>query len=139
MADTSDTVAIELPITPVIDGQRVGAFRVSTVILGVPYIIDGRWNSRANFDPDTLTWSGAWYIDILEVDLKPIVYGMKIVLGTYLGRRSNHKLFREGVLVAVDMTGGSVDATYDTLGTRVVLEYIPVKELLRRLRMTTGE
>ena len=119
------TKAIELPILPEFNGERVGSFRVGTSIEGVQYVIDGRWNTR----------DAAWYLDFYEADLTPIIFGIKVVLGCYLGRRCNHAIFRNGVLVAVDLSGQRLDATYDDLGTRVVLEWIPVLELIRRLRV----
>jgi hypothetical protein len=118
------TEAVELPILPETGGTRVGFFRVGTTIENVQYIIDGRWNSR----------DAAWYLDFYEGDLTPIIYGVKVVLGAYLARRSNHPLFANGVLVAVDLTNSGKEATFDDFGTRVILEWIPVLELLRRLR-----
>lgn len=122
------TEAIELPILPEVGGVRFGSFRVGVTIDSEQYIVDGRWNGRDQ----------AWYLDWYEVNLTPIIYGMKVVLGTFLGRRSNHKLFRDGVLVAVDLSGQGRDAGYDDLGTRVVLEWIPVLELLRRLTVVSA-
>lgn len=115
----ADTDVLELPLLPKYPNYRFGA-----TIGGSEYLFDPRWNSR----------DAAWYMDVREISLTPIVLGMKIVLGTYLGRRSNHKLFREGVLVAVDLDRSGLDATYDDFGTRIILQYIPVLELIRRLR-----
>lgn len=111
--------ALEIPLLP-----KFANYRFGVTIENHPYLFEPRWNTR----------DFAWYLNILEVTEEPIVYGVKVVLGTYLGRRSNHKLFRQGVLVAVDTTGEGRDATYDDFGTRVILEYIPVLELIRRLR-----
>jgi hypothetical protein len=122
-----DTQAIELPVNSVVNGVRAANFRVGTTIGGSPYIIDGRWDTR----------DAAWYLDFLEADLTPIIFGIKLVLGAYLGRTSNHHLFRDGVLVAVDSSGQRKDAGFDDMGTRVLLEYIPVLELLRRLKVTS--
>lgn len=119
------TRALLLPILPEVSGVRVGQFRVGTTIENIQYIFDGRWNSR----------DAAWYLDLYEIDQTPIITGLKVVLGCYLGRRVNHRLFRDGVLVAVDLSGQHKDATFDDFGVRVVLEWIPVLELLRRLKV----
>lgn len=111
--------ALELPLAPTFSN-----YRFASTIEGTPYLFDVRWNTR----------DAAWYMDVLEVDQTPIQHGIKLVLGAYLGRRSNHRLFLNGVFVMVDTSGARRDATYDDLGTRVILEYIPVLELIRRLR-----
>lgn len=110
--------AVILPVVP-----SVGLYRFGTSILGSPYIFDVRWNSR----------EFAWYMDVLEIDETPIVYGIKIVLGVFLGRRSRHKLFTQGVLIAGDSSGVDREATFDDLGTRIKLIYIPVVELMTRV------
>lgn len=104
-----------LPLQP-----SVGNYRFSTTITDVTYIFDVRWNSR----------DVAWYMDVYEANLTPIIYGIKIVLGVYLGRCSRHRLFRQGVMVAVDTTSQGREATFDDLGTRVEVKYIPAEVLL---------
>lgn len=106
---------VELPLRP-----SVGYYRFATPIGDSTYIFDVRWN----------TTEEAWYVNIHEQDQTPIVYGIKIVLGTYLGRRINHRLFRQGVFVAADTTDEGQDATFDDLGVRVVVRYIPQDDLL---------
>ncbi len=110
--------AIELPFVPSLANYRVG-----TTIEGTSYLFDVRYNSRTK----------AFYLDIRELSAKLIVAGVKVVLGAYLGRRSNHKLFRSGVLVAVDLTDRQREATLDDFGVRVVIEYIPILDLMVRL------
>jgi hypothetical protein len=109
--------SLEIPLVP-----SIGSYRFGTAIDTVPYLFDVRWNTRDQ----------AWYLDVLETDETPIVRGVKIVLGAYLGRRSNHPLFKNGVLVASDTSGATRDATFDDLGTRVKLQYIPVLDLMQR-------
>lgn len=110
--------AVEVPFVP-----SIGYYRFGTTLNERPYIFDVRWNSRDE----------SWRFDVREVDETLIIAGVKIVLGAYLGRVSGHQLFRDGVFVAVDLSGKRREAAYDDLGTRVVVEYIPVLELLTRL------
>lgn len=111
--------AIEIPFAP-----SIGAYRFATVIGTGSYTFDVRWNTR----------DAAWYFDVSDSDGAFIVVSVKVVLGAYLGRRSNHPLFANGVLVAVDLSGQELDATFDDLGTRVALQYIPVLDLIVRLK-----
>lgn len=111
--------SLEIPLTP-----SIGSYRFGTVIETVAYIFDVRWNVRAQ----------AWYMDIREADETPIILGVRLVLGVYLGRRSNHDLFKNGVLIAVDLGIHGRDAGFDDLGVRVVLKYIPVLDLIQLIQ-----
>lgn len=108
-------------ILPFVPG--LGAYRFSTQIESVEYAFDVRWNARA----------AAWYFDVLEQDGTPIAYGIKIVLGAYLGKIVIHRLFRTGVMVAIDTTRASREATFDDLGTRVEVRWFPLAEAFTRL------
>lgn len=110
--------SIQIPLVP-----SVGSYRFATVITTTAYIFDVRWNTR----------DAAWYMDVLEVDETPIIRGIKLVLGVYLGRRSNHTLFLNGVFTLSDTSGAKADATFDDLGVRVLLQYIPVLDLIQRI------
>lgn len=110
--------AIELPFVPSLANYRVG-----TTIEGASYIFDARYNSRTK----------AFYLDVRDISATLIIAGIKVVLGAYLGRRSTHQLFRNGVLVAVDLSDQKREATLDDFGVRVVIEYIPVLDLMVRL------
>lgn len=106
-------MAIVLPLEPSIPSYRRG-----TTINGIPYWFDLRWNARDkayDADGNALT-DGAWYMSCYEIDLVPVFEGVKVVLGTYLGRRVDHPLTRQGVLVAVDTSGERRDAGLDDLG-----------------------
>lgn len=98
-------------------------YRFACAIDDVTYLFDVRWNDRAK----------AWYFSLAESDGTPIIDGIKIVLGAYLGRQCGHDLFKNGVFVAVDTSGKELDAGFDDMGVRVIVKYIPVLELLRRL------
>lgn len=108
----------EMPLLP-----KYGNYRFAATIDTVPYLFDLRWNTR----------DAAWYMDVLEASGDSIVYGIKLVLGAYLGRRTNHDLFKQGVFVLVDTSRQGKDPTYDDLGTRVILTYLPINELINRL------
>jgi len=101
----------------------------STTIAGREYIFDVRWNGRDE----------AWYFDVKEIDNTPIASGVKVVLGTLLARYTNHPLFRNGVMVVIDLNdngeGEARDATLDDLGSRVVVMWLSLDEALS-LRVT---
>lgn len=98
-------MAIILPFVP-----SVPHYRRTTTINGIPYHFDLRWNGRENDN------AGAWIMDCFELDEVPVFRGVKVVLGMYLGRRADHPLTRQGVLVAVDTSGDQRDAGLDDFG-----------------------
>lgn len=105
----------DLPLQP-----SLAEYRFATVIKDAAYIIDVRWNSTEE----------AWYLDWYQEDLTVIAIGLKVVRGAYIGRRVAVPPFTEGVLVAVDTTGGTTEAAFDDLGTRVVVRYIPTEDIM---------
>lgn len=104
---------------------QIGQYRFGTTIESTAYLFDVRWN----------TLDAAWYFDVLEADETPIATGLKIVLGVFIGRTSTHELFSDGAFLAFDQSGAERDATYDDLGTRVVVKYLTRLELSRRLHL----
>lgn len=107
-----------LPFIP-----SVAAYEFSTDIEGISYTFDVRWNSRDE----------GWYFNLFEDNGAPIAYGLKVVLGTLIGETTPHNLFRLGVLVVIDTTQEGREATFDDLGTRVQVRYVPVAEYLARV------
>lgn len=97
-----------------------GLYDFSTSVNGYSLTFVVRWNAVEK----------AFFVDIYEQSGAPIVTGIKIVLGAYLGRWSQHPLFREGVLIAIDSSGDLVDAGFDDLGDRVELWYYTANELI---------
>lgn len=75
----------------------------------------------------------AWFFDMLQPDQTPIINGVKVVLGQYLGRTAQVPPFTTGVIGAVDTSGSGLDAGFDDLGSRVVLVYVPVLDLLANI------
>ncbi len=105
---------IALPFLPSIPFQRF-----TTTIEEEPYDFKVRWNSR----------DAAWYFDVQTGDGVILRQGVKIVLGTYLGRACTEGFFRTGVLWAVDTTSQAREATFDDLGTRVEVRYYSALEV----------
>ena len=108
-------MAVLLPLEP-----SNGLYQVTTSLYGTTVILDVRWNSRDN----------AYYMDISSSLGTPIATGLKIVLGTYIGRQVNHPIFTNGVLLAVDNSGQGQDAGFDDLGGRISVWYYSASELL---------
>lgn len=95
----------------------------TTTLGDVQFGFEVRWNSRDE----------AWYLDMYDADGVEMVMGMKIVLGTYLGRRSVHPWFAENVLAVIDTTLEERDAGFDDLGTRIQVRHWPVADLIQEL------
>jgi len=104
-----------LPLIP-----SVPSYRFGTTLGDISYVVDVHWNAR----------DGAWYMDILDENANTIRGGIKIVLGSRLGRRCVSPLFPFGVLVATDLSGAGIDAGLDDLGTRVQVAFITAEEWL---------
>ena len=111
--------AVTVPFVP-----SIGNYRFGTTLQDTPYLLDVAWNVTEQ----------AWYFTVRESDQTIIQSNLKIVLGTYIGRRSDHPLFTQGVFVAIDLTNKGQEAGFDDLGTRVVVQYIPQLDLVRRIR-----
>ncbi|MBA3841173.1 MAG: hypothetical protein H0X39_00880 [Actinobacteria bacterium] len=95
--------------------------RIQTTIKGVAYLIDFRWNAR----------DVAWYMDIYDGIEQPIRCGIKIVIGTFLGRSCSIGPFADGAFIAFDATGKGKDAGFDDLGARVKIAYLTSADLLQ--------
>lgn len=112
-------MASRIDITP-----GVGDQTFTTAIDDIAYVFRVRWNLR----------EGAWYMHIYEEDGRtPVALGLKIVLGTYIGRQSIHPLFLSGVFVAQDTTRAGIEPTFDDLGERVQLVRYSLEELANRI------
>ena len=112
-----------LPFVP-----SIPAYDFTTQIDGADYKFDVRWSSRGLDGTN-----GAWFFSVSEPNGTPIIAGVKVVLGAYLGRICQHRLFRAGVMIALDMTRQSREAKFDDLGTRVEVRWVPVDEALARI------
>jgi hypothetical protein len=83
------------------------------------YTFDVRWNTRDE----------AWRFDMYDPDGILMVAGVKIVLNSYLGRRSTHPFFNGNVLAAVDTSIYGIDPGFDDLGTRVQVWHYTASDL----------
>lgn len=101
----------------------VGWYRFGAILRNEEYVFDVRWNLRDN----------AWYFDVLEIDETPIVLGIKVVLGVYFGRRSNHPLFRDGAMVARPTGKDRSEPGFLDLGSRVQVWYFTRQELVQEI------
>lgn len=104
----------QLPLVPSIPSYRVG-----TTLGGTQYLLDVRWNARDE----------AWFLDVLAEDETPVATGIKVVLGVFLGGRVVDAAFPDGLLLAADLTGRGLDAGFDDLGSRVVVNFFTRAEL----------
>jgi hypothetical protein len=88
-------------------------YTVVVPLAGVNYqFADIHWNSEDG--------SGAWYFNLLEEDSTPILAGIKMVLGTPLGR-STHPFFQANLLTLAATSGTEQDPGFSDLGDRVHL------------------
>lgn len=106
-----------LPFTP-----SEGNYQFEVSIEDIAYVFDVRWNERDK----------AWYFDLLEADRTPIAYGLKVTVGSYIGRYSTHALFQRGVIAAIDTSGEYRDPGFDDIGDgqRVEVRYYGVADLI---------
>lgn len=117
-------MATRIPFKP-----SIGRYRFVTVIDGDQYIFKVRWNTR----------DAAWYFDILEYDGTPVVSGVKVVLGTYLARRSNHPLLLQGVFLARSTAQVHTDPGFDDLGRSVFVYYFNRGEMISEMLGSVSE
>jgi hypothetical protein len=138
---------VAIPFQP-----SIGRYKFNTVINGREYLFRVYWNDRdqAPAIPGGPSSRGAWYFNVYDLGADagtqgspgssdaaqptPIIFGVKIVRGTYLGRQSQHPLFTEGVMVARGLIPGDPsEADLDTIGTRVQVRYYTFAEMLNEI------
>lgn len=100
----------------------VGDYEFEVAIAEVPYIFNVRWNER----------DLAWYFDLYTSDQVPIAIGLKITVGSYIGRYVNHELFENGVIAAIDTSGEYLEPGFDDIGPdkRVEVRYYTIADLV---------
>lgn len=94
-------------------------YRLTVPFDNIPTLIDTRWSARDE----------AWYIDFREEDETPIMLGVKIVLGVNLARQSTNPFFRTQMFVPFDTSGTDVEAGFDDLGSRVIVQRLTIADL----------
>lgn len=106
-----------IPITPGDPEQRI-----TTTLDGEQYVLRFRWNTTDD------ARVGAWYMDAWERDgTTPIVFGVKMVLGTFLGQSTGHALFFGGMFL-IDTSGSGDEPRLFDLGGRVLLMVLTVAD-----------
>ena len=79
-----------------------------------------RWNFR----------DLSWYFTMRDDAQTPMVTGVRVVLGTFLGHRSQHKFFNNNALAALDLSHKGQEAGLDDFGSRVILRILSAHEIL---------
>jgi hypothetical protein len=100
-------------------------YAFNTTLNGEQYFFDVRWNTRDE----------AWYFDLSDATGTAIVKGVKIVLGTFLGRQCPHPFFDENVFAVIDTTLDNLDPTFDDLGVRVLVQHYTIVALEHELAL----
>lgn len=95
-------------------------YEFTTVLDNTKVTFDVLWNARDN----------AWYFDLYARDLTPIAFGIKVVLGVNLGRKSTDIFFQQNLLRAFDTSGKGRDAGIDDLGARVIVRRYAMLDLI---------
>lgn len=101
-------------------------YNFNTVLGGVLFFFTVRWNSR----------DAAWYLDMYDSDDKLMIAGEKLVLGAYIGRKSSHEWFSVNTLACIDSTLDELDAGFNDLGSRILLQCYPFEDLTKELMAT---
>ncbi len=96
----------------------VARYRLTTELDAVNYVLDFRWNTRAE----------AWFVDVLREDESPIHTSIKLMLGTLLAFEERGEDFPPGDFLVEDSSREGIDATLDDLGVRVFLYYFSEDE-----------
>jgi len=110
-------MSVRVPCTP---GGR-GSWIQQTALDGAVYQFTFDWNGRV----------GLWMMHLADAQGVAIRTGMMLTTGTSLLRRITDTRRPPGALVVVDLTGADdADPGFDDLGTRFVLSYITLAELL---------
>lgn len=121
-------MASVIPIEPGVPEQKMSIALDRDV-----YVLRFRWNTS-----DDLR-KGAWYMDAWESDgVKPIAFGLKMVLGTLIGRRYNHPLFVGGLFLVERGTPSGDEPRLGDFGRRVVLMHFTIADrILAGMEMPT--
>lgn len=86
---------------------------------GATWIFRFRWNHRME----------QWRMDVFDAEGNALVRSVGVVINTpLLNRFAYMGNLPPGVLMALDNSGQTLDATYDDFGTRVELFYLTAEE-----------
>jgi hypothetical protein len=96
------------------DPQEEGTWIQNVSLEGVDYQLGFGFNDREGF----------WYMDLLDTEDNPIVYGIKLVSNVPLLRSLRVAPRPPGELMIVDTRTPARDPGFDDLGVNVFLGYI---------------
>jgi hypothetical protein len=94
-------------------------YSFSTQLLGITYLFEVKWNGR----------HGMWYFDLLDADEDLISANNAVALGSSPVRKSTDPRRPRGLFFVRDLSSTGVDASYDDIGVRVVLEFYTFAEI----------
>jgi hypothetical protein len=89
-----------------------------TVIDGVIYLLEFRWNSRHQF----------WTVDFKDVEGNDLVRGIKLIINYELIRLFARENMPKGALIPVDVTGKLERVTFADVGNNIQFVYVPRNE-----------
>jgi len=107
-----------MPVTLPIN-NAFSNFSQELTLDGVSYRFDFTYNTR----------SLQWVLSISDIDLVPIVEGIKLILGYELFDQYRSYPLPPGELYCVDTTGDEDEITRENLGPIVEIVYIPEAEV----------
>lgn len=84
------------------------------------YTFEVSWNDRGQY----------WHFSLYDDTRQAISHNNVILLGSFPAWNVISDNAPPGVFSVVDLSGSSVDAGFDDIGTRVSLRYFPIAEFL---------
>lgn len=105
---------LQLPLVPAVPFYRVGV-----TLNGKDYLLDLRWNSRAN----------TWFMDVLQADETPIRHGIRLTTGAVHGARSTDPEFPFGGFGLVNLAGDGSEAGLDDINIKVGVYHFQLDDL----------
>ena len=116
---------IDLPVV-----GSIAHYDFTTTIGNATYKLELNWNTREQF----------WYMGVTDANGNVLLAGIKLVLGTFLGRAAHgFSPFKDGVFVCYDSTRKGQEASFDDIGGRVKLRYIPSEDLIARIQSVQAQ
>lgn len=108
---------LTIPFTPSDADQR---FTISLV--GTLYQLRAKWNIRDD----------SWYLDIRDETGEAILLGIRLVLGSEVGRRCADERYPAGRFEVIDTSGEDVEAGLDDFGEdrRVQVQFVSFAEIV---------
>lgn len=93
---------------------KIPHYQFAIDLEGTEYALEFHWNERDR----------AWFLTIMDADEAILLAGLRVLIGANLTARFATAGLPPGSFVAIDTSGGSVEAGIDELGARVLLCYV---------------